>query len=110
MAISVVYVDDEAPLCDMVSAYFDGEGIDLHAFTDPEAAIAFVEQSPADIAFIDYRLSDVRGDEVAAAMLDTIPKVLITGDLLVKPTFEFDAVLAKPFDFIELQQLIDRLC
>ena len=46
--------------------------------------------------FIDYRLPQTTGDDVAQKLDPSIPKVLITGDHHVQTTYQFIACLEKP--------------
>ena len=107
--IQVYYLDDEPALCELFEEYFNTPEITVRTFTHAAEAIDAVSASMPGIMFIDYRLSDAIGDEVAARLPDDLPKVLITGDLSVDPRYRFDHIISKPFRFDEVEEIIRRI-
>lgn len=107
MPLKIIYLDDEPHLCEMFADNFASADILVHAFTDPEKAIAAVNESIPDLVFLDYRLPQTTGEAVALRLPPAIPKVLLTGDLAVKTIGNFAKVFHKPFDFDEMEAFID---
>ncbi len=107
--ISVYYLDDEPALCELFAEFFDIGDIAVTTYTDAAAAIAAVQDEPPLVMFIDYRLSNTDGETVAAQLPDSLPKVLITGDLAASPDYPFEAIVSKPFSFTEVEQIIRDL-
>lgn len=105
----IIYLDDEEALTDIFSLFFENTEHHVVTFTDEEAAITYCEQHSPHIAFIDYRLSSMRGDEVAVKLPDSIKKVLVTGDVIVENDFLFNAILKKPFKLAELLSTVTTL-
>ena len=90
-----------------LSTRFASIEINVTTFTDPNMALEVAEANPPDILFIDYRLQDITGDEVASKMAAEIPKYLITGDNFLKIDYSFKAILIKPYQPEEIQQVLD---
>ena len=72
-------------------------------------AIAACNEKAPDIFFIDYRLPNTTGDNVALAVNENIPKILLTGDLSVSAEYHFDKVMSKPYHFSDIQIELDKL-
>ena len=93
--LKVYYLDDEADLCEIFEDYYASENVEVTTFTDPKAAVAAIKSTPPDLFFIDYRLEESNGDDVARETDAAIPKFLITGDQNVKTTYEFQAIIRR---------------
>ena len=107
--IRVYYLDDEPALCELFSEYFDAGEIEVRTFTHAPDAIAAVNDVPPMVMFIDYRLSDTDGATVARQLPESLPKVLITGDLAAAPDFPFNFIVSKPFSFRQVEEIIRSL-
>jgi DNA-binding response OmpR family regulator len=110
MTPKVYYLDDEPHLCDLVKESLELSGVEATTFTDAGAAIEACRVSPPSMIFIDYRLSDTTGDIVAQAIEASIPKVLVSGDLIPKKLDGFVGALGKPFRLTEILALIKSQC
>ncbi|MFY8351307.1 response regulator [Pseudoalteromonas sp. SSM20] len=106
---SIVYVDDEQYLTDIFTHFFSGQNYQVNVFTDEFKAIEFCKNTPPDILFIDYRLAQLRGDDVARHVPEHIHKVLVSGDVHIKTKYPFDAFVEKPFKLNDLLQTIEAL-
>ena len=107
--IRVYYLDDEPALCDLFSEYFDSGEIEVTTFTRAPDAIAAVNDALPVVMFIDYRLSDTDGASVARQLPESLPKVLITGDLAAAPDYPFNYIVSKPFSFRQVEEIIRTL-
>lgn len=107
--ISVYYLDDEPALCEIFEAAFASKDIRITTFTVAQDAIDACQDTPPDAIFIDLRLDDTTGDEVASILPDTIIKYLVTGDFINTSDFQFKEVLTKPFDMSHIQSILDSL-
>ncbi len=107
--ITVYYLDDESDLCRIFAHLFTTKDVRVVTFSDPDEAIAAYRKEKPDVFFIDYRLPQTSGDQVALMFDDDVPKVLVTGDLQVEPTYPFYALLRKPFPAAKVRELLAEL-
>jgi DNA-binding response OmpR family regulator len=63
--VSVVVVDDERPLVDLVSRYLRREGYEVHAAYDGDEAIEVIAKVGPDVVVLDLMLPGIDGLEVA---------------------------------------------
>ncbi len=108
MTLTVFYIDDEAALCENFQDEFDSPEIIVQAFIDPNEALQAAANRRPDLLFIDYRLPNTNGDQVAQAFTASIPKILVTGDLHIKSRPGFVEVLHKPTSFERIAEIIDH--
>ncbi len=106
MPLKIIYLDDEADLCEMFKENMESPEVQIWTFTDPKDLFKQVEAIQPDLVFLDYRLPNTNGDLVAARLDPSIPKVMITGDFDVEPQSNFQKILQKPFSFSELESYI----
>lgn len=106
MAVDVCYLDDEATLCTIFSEMLGSDEITITTFINADEAIEHCKTNPPDIFFIDYRLPETTGDQVASKVDDKIPKVLVTGDLSLNANYAFKHIIAKPYNFDEIKNII----
>lgn len=107
MPLKVYYLDDEEALCEIFVDYFASNAVNVTTFIDPKVAIDAIKKSPPDLLFVDYRLPDTTGDEVAKSIAADIPKYLITGDISIKTEYQFNAVFNKPYKPEDIQLVLD---
>lgn len=108
MPFTVFYLDDEQELCEIFSDFFSSDTVQIETFSEASSLLEATRLSPPDLFFIDYRLPEQNGDEVAKALPQSIPKVLVTGEIKAHYTYNFIAVLSKPYDYKLVQEIIDR--
>jgi len=82
-AIHVLYVDDYAPMSEIVTESLEQEGFRVTACLDGLAALAVMSDTgqAIDIAVIDYNLPGMQGDELARRIraLAALPVVIVSG-------------------------------
>ncbi|HEX2406232.1 MAG TPA: response regulator [Nitrososphaeraceae archaeon] len=63
---SIVVVDDEQDLVELFSEMLKSNGYDVHAFTDPIAALKHVKDTPKmySLLITDYRMDKLNGCEL----------------------------------------------
>lgn len=108
MALNVYYLDDEPELCENFSDYFNSPEIKVTTFTDPKKFIETTRNHPPHLIFLDYRLPETTGDQVAQKLDPKLPKCLITGDISVDTTYKFIKVLSKPCKEEEISNLMSH--
>jgi len=109
MKLKIFYLDDETDLLEMFSDTFSSPDREITTFYDPKTAIGAIRQTPPDILFIDYRLPNYTGDQIAQMLDPKIPKVLITGDMQVKCDYKFLAIFEKPYSAGKVEEILDKL-
>ena len=107
--ITVYYLDDESELCRIFTDLFTTKDVRVVAFSDPNEAVAAYRREKPDVFFIDHRLPQISGDQVALMFDDDIPKVLVTGALQVEPIAPFHSLLKKPFTAAQVRELLAEL-
>jgi DNA-binding response OmpR family regulator len=92
----------------MLKDNFESVDVQIMTFTDPEEGILQIERSTPDLVFLDYRIGNITGDDIAARLANSLVKVLITGDLMVHPKIDFAKIFYKPFSIAEMSQFIQE--
>jgi len=106
--LDVLYVDDEKELGDIFKDLYSNEFVKVHFFDNSKTAIEQSKKNDFDIAFLDYRLPEMLGDEVAQQLPTSLPKYLITGELEVVSKYDFIDVISKPTDFNIIKNIIQK--
>ena len=109
MLLRVVYLDDEPDLLETFQETFSSDDIKVVTFADAQQAIEDVRNHPPDIIFLDYRLPDTTGDQVARSMDPKIPKAIITGELGLSAPPEVEVVFFKPYKTSDIEAFIHRV-
>jgi CheY-like chemotaxis protein len=104
--LDVMYVDDEKELGDIFRDLYSNDLVNVHFFDNSKAAIERSKNSQFDLAFLDYRLPEMLGDEVANHLPKELPKYLITGELEVASKYQFIEIISKPTDFKVIGEII----
>lgn len=105
---NVVYLDDEPLLCEFFKDCLESDDVIIKTFINPEEAIQEILTNRPDLVFLDFRLPNTTGDIVAQKIPENIPKVLITGDLVVEAKSTFIKIFKKPFNFSEMKEFIEH--
>ena len=108
MPLKIYYLDDEIDLLEVFVDTFSTPDILVRTFSDPNEFKSVVSTDRPDLVFLDYRLPNITGPEIAAGLDPAIPKVLITGDMSVKHGDVFIEKFEKPMKQSAVQALIDR--
>ncbi len=107
--IRIFYLDDEEELLAIFQETFESDRHEIRTFSSPNDLILEVAKNPPSLIFLDYRLPSTTGLEVAKLLPDSIPKILITGDLNISGASGFQEILTKPFSISEIQKILDQL-
>jgi len=104
---TIVYLDDDIALIKLFELVFEDTQHEIVTFTKEYDCITYCTNKPPDVLFVDYRLTDLKGDEVAAQLPNTIYKILVTGEVKVTSQFFFDDTIHKPFQLMELLKAVE---
>ena len=113
--ISILVVDDEAPIRQMMAAVFQAEGHRVRSAADGEAALLAVAESLPDVVILDLTLPGLSGAEVLRQLRTdgvNVAVIVVSAALhgaSMAATAGADAYLAKPFDLDELVSEVMRL-
>lgn len=114
--VSIVVVDDERPLVDLVARYLRREGYEVHAAYDGEEALAVIDQVRPDVIVLDLMLPGIDGLEVARRVREDADPyiVMLTArsdevDRIVGLRVGADDYVTKPFSPNELVARIQAM-
>lgn len=116
MATTILYVDDEADLRELVENQLELEGFDVTTASDGMDAIDVLQKKSFDLVLLDVWMPRMNGVEVLQALsnLDLHPRmIMLTGDddvsILTRcASLGVSDYLTKPYNFHELIDSIDR--
>lgn len=106
MSLKIIYLDDEPDLLEMFVDNFSRPEFEIKTFSDANLAIEEIKKSPPDLLILDFRLVKTTGDKVAQQVDPAIPKIMITGDLLSKTTYNFLHIFHKPYNMVEMKEFL----
>ncbi len=117
MLNSILVIDDDAGIREMLSSVLEDVGYVVEAVKNGKEAIKTCEKSVFDAALIDIELPDIKGTELLSKLKKIQPKmirIVITGhpslDNAVKSVNErADGYVLKPFEVTDLLNMIKRL-
>ncbi len=80
----LLFVDDEAEICNMVAAYLERRGIQVTTHSNAHDAIAAIRENPQiwDLVVSDYTMPGMTGDQLAGSVhkiRPDLPIILVTG-------------------------------
>ena len=109
MAASILIVDDEREIADLVALYLTNEGFDVHKFYDPLEALTCVESQRLDLAILDVMMPGMDGFALCRKIREahTYPVIMLTAkeeelDKITGLTLGADDYITKPFRPLEL--------
>jgi two-component system phosphate regulon response regulator PhoB len=116
---TILVIEDEADLCDLISYNLDREGYRSRRARDGAAAQAEIKQHPPDLIILDRMLPDRSGDEIIAdvrrdSRTSSTPVIMLTAkaeesDELVGFALGADDYVAKPFSMKALMARVAAL-
>ncbi len=109
MSQSVLIVDDEPGIVEIVSAYLRRDGFRVRIATTGRRALAVIELQPPDLIVLDLMLPDITGEAICAELrkVSNVPILMLTAksaeeDRLRGLALGADDYLVKPFSPREL--------
>jgi DNA-binding NtrC family response regulator len=113
----ILVLDDVLDATVLVGKILTRKGYSVHTFTEEDAAIAFVEKRPVDLAILDIKLQKMSGIEILALMKRIRPEmraIMLTGYPTVETAREAislgaDEYCVKPIDKQELEEKVERI-
>jgi two-component system, OmpR family, response regulator RegX3 len=109
MSSSILVVDDDAGVLDVVSFMLRREGFDVHEERDGAAALAAARERPYDIVILDVMLPGMSGTDICRALRaeSDVPILMLTArdaelDRVLGLELGADDYVTKPFSAAEL--------
>lgn len=116
MAETVLIVEDDRDIVELLSLYLTGSGYDVVTAGNGEEALEQLQQHPADIALVDIMMPRMNGYDFIKALraTDNIPVIIISArtqaaDKIVGLDAGADGFIAKPFNPLEVTAQIRAL-
>jgi len=117
---NVLIVDDEPGMCWILETALTDNGYQATAVDTAAEAITATENNRYDVVFIDAKLPDANGLQIAQQFSDRYPKmklIIMSGfysskEDLKDTEVDYEKVsffLGKPFDFQEIYQMLSEL-
>ena len=112
MAMTILIVDDEKDIVDLLSYNLEKEGFSVIKAYDGEAALELAKSKKPDLVILDLMLPGVRGLDVCRFIrkmpeLETLPIIMLTArsdqtDKILGLEIGADDYITKPFNVREL--------
>ncbi len=109
MSLHVLFLDDEAMICECFVELYSKNDIKISAFQSPKQAIEFAHENQIDLILLDYRMPQMSGDEVAKLMPPNIPIYLLSGELSARPQFAFAGFISKPYNELNIHKIFNHV-
>jgi CheY-like chemotaxis protein len=113
----ILVVDDEPAVCETIKMLLEHEGHKIQTASNGREALALLEHGGFDLVTTDLSMSEMRGDALAAAIKERLPKLpvlLISGNgAIAKDSGNtlpgVDLVINKPFLLEDLRTAIAKV-
>lgn len=109
MTPSILVVDDEKEIADLVTVYLQNEGYQVYPCYNGTEALACVEQHEISLALLDVMLPDISGFDLCRKIREThlFPIIMLTAkveemDKITGLTLGADDYITKPFHPLEV--------
>lgn len=112
---TLLFVDDEEEILDILVDLFSEEGYSLHTATKAAEALEIVSRNTVDFVLSDLKLPDASGSELLEKIREKNPRtvrVLTSGYLdvqfgsVTEDKLDGTLYLSKPWDILTLKQLV----
>lgn len=111
--MTILIVDDERPLCDLLKMALEEKGYEVQVAHDAEQALSLLKTSTTDLVLSDIRMPGMNGMELLKAIKEidiTIPVILMTAYGTIESAVQAmrDGAyhyLLKPFDKLDTLEL-----
>ena len=80
---TIIIVDDEKEITELLELYLKGEGFDIHKFYNGEDAWAFIQENEVDLALLDVMLPDMDGFTLCRKIRESyyFPIIMVTAKI-----------------------------
>lgn len=109
MATTVLVLDDEKEIADLVTLYLSNEGYQVITYYDSEKAVEFLKHQRVDLAVIDIMMPKINGFEICKIIREkyNFPIIMLTAkvedmDKIQGLSLGADDYITKPFNPMEM--------
>ena len=109
MPDTVIVVDDEREIADLIGLYLENDGYEVHKALSGAEALSFIEKSEPALAVLDIMLPDIDGFALLKKIREKhgFPVIMLTArvtdsDKILGLTMGADDYITKPFEVKEL--------
>ena len=106
---SILVVDDEKEIADLLEVYLKSDGYTVHKFYSGTEALQCIEQTKLDLAILDVMLPDIDGFRICQKIREEYfyPVIMLTAkveaeDKIMGLTIGADDYITKPFNPLEV--------
>lgn len=106
---SILVVDDEKEIADLLEIYLKSDGYTVYKFYNGTEALQCIEQTKLDLAILDVMLPDIDGFRICQKIREEYyyPVIMLTakvedGDKIMGLTIGADDYITKPFNPLEV--------
>lgn len=106
---SILIVDDEKEIADLIELYLKNDGYTVHKFYTGADALKCIEDTKLDLAILDVMLPDIDGFHICKKIREKYfyPIIMLTakvedGDKIMGLTIGADDYITKPFNPLEV--------
>ena len=106
---SILIVDDEKEIADLIEVYLKNDGYTVYKFCNGMDALKCIEETELDLAIIDVMLPDIDGFRICRKIREKFyyPIIILTakaedGDKIMGLTIGADDYITKPFNPLEV--------
>lgn len=108
---SILIVDDEKEIADLIEVYLKNDGYTVHKFYNSLDALECIETQKMDLAILDVMLPDIDGFRICQKIREQYyyPIIMLTAkvedtDKIMGLTIGADDYITKPFNPLEVQE------
>lgn len=105
MSATILIVDDEKEIADLIEVYLKNDGYTVYKFYNGREALKCIESQPLDLAILDVMLHDVDGFRICQKIREKYfyPVIMLTAknedmDKIMGLTIGADDYITKPFN------------
>jgi len=108
---TVVIIDDEIHIVEVMVALFESEEYELIGFHNADEAVSYVNTHEVAAVFCDYRMPGITGLELSKCFKPGVRFFIISGDLELDLSSENTvfATIQKPFEVEDLLSVLEGL-
>ncbi len=116
---SILVVDDEEDILDLIRETLEPQGYKIQTAPDGDAALSHLSRQRYDLIISDWKMPGVNGQQLYQRLRETDPVatqrlIFMTGDVLSEKTERFlqeqnKTCLTKPFSLVDFQRAIGQI-